>query len=56
MENNENIRRIAEREVMTRYALEDRMKLASVLQGVLVNNLSEEEIKYAHNYIHAIII
>ncbi|XP_030559272.1 uncharacterized protein LOC115761611 [Drosophila novamexicana] len=44
MENNENIRRIAEREVMTRYALEDRMKLASVLQGVLVNNLSEEEI------------
>ncbi|XP_064550231.1 uncharacterized protein LOC135436541 [Drosophila montana] len=44
VENNENIRRIAEREGMTRYALEDRMKLASVLQDVLVNNLSEEEI------------
>ncbi|EDV93398.1 uncharacterized protein LOC6564419 [Drosophila grimshawi] len=44
VDNNEKLRRTIESDMMAHEMLEDKMKSANVLKGVLVNNLSEEEI------------
>lgn len=45
VDNNEKLHRLIESEMMSHEMLEAKMKCATVLKGVLVNNLSEEEIK-----------
>lgn len=45
VDNNEKLHRLIESEMMSHEMLEAKMKCANVLKGVLVNNLSEEEIK-----------
>lgn len=45
VDNNEKLYRIIECDMMAHEVLESKMKCANVLKGVLMNNLSEEEIK-----------
>ncbi|XP_030374535.1 uncharacterized protein LOC115624085 isoform X2 [Scaptodrosophila lebanonensis] len=44
VDNNEKLHRMIENDMLAHEMLETKMKCASVLKGVLVNNLSEEEI------------
>jgi len=45
VDNNEKLHRLIENDMLAHEMLETKMKCANVLRGVLVNNLSEEEIK-----------
>lgn len=52
VDNNEKLHRLIENDMLAHEMLETKMKCANVLRGVLVNNLSEEEIKWAIKKIH----
>lgn len=45
VDNNEKLHRLIESDMLAHEVLEVKMKCTTVLKGVLVNNLSEEEIK-----------
>lgn len=45
VDNNDKLHRIIECDMLAHEMLETKMKCANVLKGVLMNNLSEEEIK-----------
>lgn len=45
VDNNDKLHRMIVNDMLAHEMLETKMKCASVLKGVLVNNLSEEEIK-----------
>jgi len=50
VDNNDKLHRMIVNDMLAHEMLETKMKCASVLKGVLVNNLSEEEIKWVINY------
>jgi len=45
VDNNDKLHRMIVNDMLAHEMLETKMKCASVLKGVLINNLSEEEIK-----------
>lgn len=47
MENNEKLKREIEKKMQAKLMLEQKLKCSTLLSDVLLNNLSEEEIKYA---------
>lgn len=50
IERNRRLSRTAEFEEITRYALEDRVTYATVIESLLANNLEDQEIQYVILY------
>lgn len=49
MENNKNLTQQIQFDLMSREMLRNKLKYSGVLEGVLLNNLSEEEVKWVYD-------